>query len=296
MAASKKDSTSKKVAAATSDHEDAETPENSATPTTTLSLNDISRISGAVDGPLSPDATALEVYQYVRVHTRIIEAAFSTNEQRVLAWKLLLRKHRQIERVMDEVVLGTLTHARWVSKVLRKALPVKAEVKRILAHIGNLSLASLKTTDVRKYIDEMETSFGALDFLGSELPEAVQLESFLEGLPDTVAEKLTLNKTENVEEAASMLHQLATLALRKAKKAQSLAAARTGGQRQNVAPSSTARTTLTDEERARCIAEGRCFYCRKPGHMSANCPVKKPTGSQNGQKLNHIDTAAQENE
>ena len=28
---------------------------------------------------------------------------------------------------------------------------------------------------------------------------------------------------------------------------------------------------LTQEEREKCIKEGRCLWCRKPGHYSRNC-------------------------
>ena len=36
---------------------------------------------------------------------------------------------------------------------------------------------------------------------------------------------------------------------------------------------------LTPEERKRCIEKGLCFRCRKPGHLSGECPSfpnKKP--------------------
>ena len=32
---------------------------------------------------------------------------------------------------------------------------------------------------------------------------------------------------------------------------------------------------LSDEERAKLLKEGRCFRCKKMGHMSRNCPDKK---------------------
>src|ERR1700747_183573 len=39
------------------------------------------------------------------------------------------------------------------------------------------------------------------------------------------------------------------------------------------------RKKLTPEELKKLRAEGRCFYCRKQGHMSQNCPDKqKSTG------------------
>ena len=31
---------------------------------------------------------------------------------------------------------------------------------------------------------------------------------------------------------------------------------------------------LTDEERKKLSAKGRCFRCRQQGHMSRNCPKK----------------------
>ena len=34
------------------------------------------------------------------------------------------------------------------------------------------------------------------------------------------------------------------------------------------------RTPLTDDERSRLRAEGRCFYCRQKGHMTNQCLVR----------------------
>jgi Zinc knuckle len=36
--------------------------------------------------------------------------------------------------------------------------------------------------------------------------------------------------------------------------------------------------SLSDEEKRRLMAEGRCFFCKQQGHMSRNCP-KKPSHS-----------------
>ena len=33
--------------------------------------------------------------------------------------------------------------------------------------------------------------------------------------------------------------------------------------------------TLTTEERARCMKDGLCFRCRKPGHTSSSCPLAR---------------------
>ena len=41
---------------------------------------------------------------------------------------------------------------------------------------------------------------------------------------------------------------------------------------------------LTDEERARCIAEGRCFRCRKVGHHSDACPTSWKSRGGGGDK------------
>ena len=37
-----------------------------------------------------------------------------------------------------------------------------------------------------------------------------------------------------------------------------------------------ARATLTDEDKQRLQAEGRCFHCQKQGHISRNCPQRPP--------------------
>ena len=37
---------------------------------------------------------------------------------------------------------------------------------------------------------------------------------------------------------------------------------------------------LTPEERSKLAKEGRCFYCRKTGHMAHNCPSRPKQNSQ----------------
>jgi hypothetical protein len=41
-------------------------------------------------------------------------------------------------------------------------------------------------------------------------------------------------------------------------------------------PSTTPRTPLTPDERARLNATGGCTYCRLPGHTINACPTKPP--------------------
>jgi Zinc knuckle len=38
----------------------------------------------------------------------------------------------------------------------------------------------------------------------------------------------------------------------------------------------TTQNPLSEEEKKRLMAEGRCFFCKQQGHMSRNCP-KKPS-------------------
>jgi hypothetical protein len=46
-----------------------------------------------------------------------------------------------------------------------------------------------------------------------------------------------------------------------------------------------ARGTLTEDERAKLMATGGCFRCRKQGHMSRNCPDKpRPSQAQGNQE------------
>ena len=43
--------------------------------------------------------------------------------------------------------------------------------------------------------------------------------------------------------------------------------------RRSPSPSPVRRTALTPEERQRCIKNGLCFRCRKPGHTVDKCPL-----------------------
>src|SRR6201984_1345345 len=53
----------------------------------------------------------------------------------------------------------------------------------------------------------------------------------------------------------------------------------------------TIRRKPTPEELKKLRAEGRCFYCRKQGHMSQNCPdKKKKTGKHGKTKARSLET------
>jgi hypothetical protein len=45
-------------------------------------------------------------------------------------------------------------------------------------------------------------------------------------------------------------------------------------------------TRLTDEERKKLAQEGRCFRCRRQGHMSRECPQ-----NQNNKRIRTTDTS-----
>lgn len=49
------------------------------------------------------------------------------------------------------------------------------------------------------------------------------------------------------------------------------------GRDPNGSSSPNQRTKLTPELRQQLIKEGKCFYCRKPGHRALQCPEKKGT-------------------
>ena len=51
---------------------------------------------------------------------------------------------------------------------------------------------------------------------------------------------------------------------------------------------------LTDEERAKYRAEGRCFRCRTQGHMARNCP--KGSSRPNAANAHAADASASTNE
>jgi Zinc knuckle len=40
-----------------------------------------------------------------------------------------------------------------------------------------------------------------------------------------------------------------------------------------------AMNALTMEEKADCLKKGLCFFCKKSGHMSRNCPKKQSKGT-----------------
>jgi hypothetical protein len=41
---------------------------------------------------------------------------------------------------------------------------------------------------------------------------------------------------------------------------------------------------LTPEMRAQLLAEGKCLYCRKPGHLRVDCPTRPPFPPRGGPK------------
>ena len=51
------------------------------------------------------------------------------------------------------------------------------------------------------------------------------------------------------------------------------------------APKNSPREKLTPELKEELIKQGRCFYCRNPGHLAINCPTrpKQPAPNEKGQ-------------
>ena len=49
--------------------------------------------------------------------------------------------------------------------------------------------------------------------------------------------------------------------------------------------------TITAEEKQRLMKEGRCYNCKKMGHISQNCPTKADKNAPNTNHGNHRMTA-----
>lgn len=259
-------------------------------------LGKVAKASQILGGSCPATGTVITLVQFCHKATDLLAEICETDLERVKTFKLLVLNNRQLKKATTTVELGTSSFSEWIYTVISSGLPVKAEIKRLLAKLRKLKLVSLKFKDVDAYIDTFEGIMEALEVFGEALSSTAKLDAFIQGLPPTQKKELTLAKVDDFEEAAALLHELATLALAE-HEPQTLANAR---QTRVTAPAGApggnqkARVPLTDEERTKCMRAGLCFYCRQSGHMVNACPEKKAGASR--QRLNNLDAAAQENE
>ena len=258
--------------------------------TETLNLGHFSRVVQIV-GPFPKGGSTVQIVQHCKKVHRLLERTYNTNKEKFAVWDLLLADNRAIAQAMEDNKPKAKTDPwTWVLKILHAALPVTAEIKRLHSTLREIRLTNLTCAAVDAYINECMDIFDALAAFDEELPDGSKLDSFMAGLPIEAKKFLTSSRVTDVEEASTVLHELATIESAAAKskpKPQALNAVhnKQGGQ--------GPRAPLTDGDRKNCMTLRLCFYCRKPGHVVANCPAKQ---AKPGQKLNHADAAPQENE
>ena len=130
-----------------------------------------------------------------------------------------------------------------------------------------------------------------------DLSEAEKLDKFLRGLHQNIYKEVFLRAPKTLDSAMSLASRLDALTrltntrpnvLRRQTPARHIRADRMELDNvQVIAPAFAAarppvkarRTRLTDDERTRLRRTGSCFYCRKPGHIKANCPHRPVVAS-----------------
>ena len=156
------------------------------------------------------------------------------------------------------------------------------------------SLAELSQTgSVDVYIEQ----FRSLCLQIPDLSEAERLDRFLRGLQKSIYREVFLRDPKNLDSAMSMASRLDALSrltnprsnvVRRQDPSRSIRADHMELDNVQMAapalassrsPAKLRRTRLTDNERKRLRQTGSCFYCRKPGHIKANCPHRPVVAS-----------------
>jgi hypothetical protein len=181
----------------------------------------------------------------------------------------------------------------WMRSIIFAVWDVDLEITRILSELQTVSLPHLSSAAAEMYIDRVD--------------ELVQDLEELQGCPVTNAQKIMYLVTglNKVKEAQLLIrgfmvppgtdtYIMTVTYLRRLSQAADLAPKPAPRPTPSLNAVSTASAgprfkALTPAERARCMAEGLCLYCRKPGHVAANCPSKPP--ARPAQRVNNAELA-----
>jgi hypothetical protein len=153
-------------------------------------------------------------------------------------------------------------------------------------------LAALKqTTSVRRYVQE----FTNLCLNVPDLHPSEQFHRFVQGLKANVRREVELQDPLTFEEATRIAERVDSISFAHcSESSRAFAPRRTypssrpepmeldhlnvrGRRPSNAPPPPPPHTRLSAEDRRRLRDTNACFYCRQPGHLMANCPVRPKT-------------------
>ncbi len=165
------------------------------------------------------------------------------------------------------------TFAAFSSAIREQFKPVNA------TKVARDKLANLRQT---RSVQEYASAFRMIALEIPSLTEDEKLDRFVRGLKLNAQRELVLHPVGTLNEAVRIAERVDTIDFRVSRLARRLPEAHHVTRAIEAVPMELGailqRKKLTAQERARLRQEGKCFYCREPGHLALQCP-KRPQGN-----------------
>ena len=134
----------------------------------------------------------------------------------------------------------------------------------------------------RSTVARYNADFQAVVLELSDVSEASQIHQYVRGLKPTVQLQTRTLKPQSLMQAMTIAHE-ADMAIYQSsgKPAAGFAKQRGPVAKSNGAvPMQLGAVSLTPDEKARCLRDGLCFTCQKPGHSARECRSGKSAGAK----------------
>jgi hypothetical protein len=146
-----------------------------------------------------------------------------------------------------------------------------------LQNLHKIDALKVTTEGVKPYAIKFKSLLQNIKSLSEEL----KIERFLKGLPYNFIEKVYCQNPATLESAIEMATTYEVV-VANAERIAGGPEAKRQFEMLNIETGTPIRKKMTEAERARCMSEGRCFWCREKGHSIKECPTKPKFANESG--------------